>query len=233
MTQPDEQRIRFPWRTAIVVGVVALAIILPFVFAGAQVDAWVRKVIAQAEQNRVLAGCLLAGLLATDILMPVPSSLVSTACGMALGFWGGTLASFAGMSVTTAVGYLMGRYAAAPVGRLIGAAEFAMLERFHRRHGIWLLLALRPVPVLAETSVVFSGVARLPVTQVAAVTMIGNVTVSAVYAAIGVWGACSDSFVPAFLVAMVLSGVMMAVMRKRTANASVEQPQQGDQNHGT
>lgn len=233
MTQPDEQGVRFPWRTAIVVGVVALAIILPFVFAGAQVDAWVRKVIAQAEQNRVLAGCLLAGLLATDILMPVPSSLVSTACGMALGFWGGTLASFAGMSITTAVGYLMGRYAAAPVGRLIGAAEFAMLERFHRRHGIWLLLALRPVPVLAETSVVFSGVARLPVTQVAAVTMIGNAAVSAVYAAIGVWSACSDSFIPAFLVAMVLSGVMMAVMRKHTANASVEQPQQGDQNHGT
>ena len=162
MRPPAEQGVRFPWRTAALVVGVALAVILPFLLAGAQINAWVETVIAQAGQNRLLAGCLLAGLLATDILVPVPSSLASTACGMALGFWAGTLASFAGMSITTAAGYLMGRYAAAPVGRLIGAAEFAMLEAFHRRHGVWLLLALRPVPVLAEASVVFSGVSRLP-----------------------------------------------------------------------
>ena len=231
MRPPAEQGVRFPWRTAALVVGVALAVILPFLLAGAQINAWVETVIAQAGQNRLLAGCLLAGLLATDILVPVPSSLVSTACGMALGFWAGTLASFAGMSITTAAGYLMGRYAAAPVGRLIGAAEFAMLEAFHRRHGVWLLLALRPVPVLAEASVVFSGVSRLPAARVAAVTALGNAAVSAVYAAIGAWGTCSDSFIPAFLVAMALSGVMMAILRKRAADAS-DRPHQGEQTHG-
>lgn len=231
MRPPAKRGVRFPWRTATLIVGVALAIILPFLLAGARINAWAETVIAQSGQNRLLAGFLLAGLLAADILVPVPSSLVSTACGMALGFWAGTLASFAGMSITTAAGYLMGRYAAAPVGRLIGAPEFAMLEAFHRRHGVWLLLALRPVPVLAEASVVFSGVSRLPAARVAAVTALGNAAVSAVYAAIGVWGTCSDSFIPAFLVAMALSGIMMAILRKRVADAS-GRPHQGAQTHG-
>ncbi|HRR34321.1 MAG TPA: VTT domain-containing protein [Kiritimatiellia bacterium] len=225
------QAVRFPWRTVTLIVVVALAIIVPFLLAGARINAWAEAVIAQSVQNRLLAGCLLAGLLATDILVPVPSSLVSTACGMVLGFWIGTLASFVGMSITTAIGYLMGRYAAAPVGRLIGEAEFAMLEAFHRRHGVWLLLALRPVPVLAEASAVFSGVSRLPAARVVAVMALGNAAVSAVYAAIGAWGTCTDSFIPAFLVALALSGVMMVILQKRVKDAS-EPPQQREQTHG-
>jgi uncharacterized membrane protein YdjX (TVP38/TMEM64 family) len=232
LRQTVERAVRFPWRIAALVAGVALAIILPFLVVGPQITAWAQTVIEQAGRNRLLAGCLLAGLLATDIVVPVPSSLVSTACGMALGFWGGTLASFAGMSITTAAGYLMGRYSAAPVGRLLGANECEMLEAFHRRHGVWLLLALRPVPVLAEASVLFSGVSRLPAGRVAAVTALGNAAVSAVYAAIGAWGTCSDSFLPAFLVAMAVSGVMMASLRKTAAGAP-GRPTQGEQTHGT
>ena len=72
------------------------------------------------EQGRPqpLDGRLLAGRPAGDrYRRPVPSSLVIR-LRHGLG-WGGTLASFAGMSITTAAGYLMGRYSAAPVGRLL------------------------------------------------------------------------------------------------------------------
>jgi uncharacterized membrane protein YdjX (TVP38/TMEM64 family) len=204
-----------PVRSIALIVAVLLAIIAPFLLFGGAVDAWAGGVIARAESNRLLTGGLLALLLASDILMPVPSSLVSTACGMTLGFWGGTCASFAGMSVTALAGYCIGRYAAPSAARLIGAREAALLRDFHRRHGVWLLLVLRPVPVLAEASVVFSGVSRLPAGRVAAVTALGNLVVSAVYAAVGVWGSLSDSFIPAFLASMGLSGAMIAVMRMR------------------
>ena len=78
----------------------------------------------------------------------------------------------------------------------------------------------------------FSGVSRLPAGRVAAVTALGNAAVSAVYAAIGAWGTCSDSFLPAFLVAMAVSGVMMASLRKTAAGAP-GRPTQGEQTHGT
>jgi uncharacterized membrane protein YdjX (TVP38/TMEM64 family) len=204
-----------PFRSIALVTAVMLAVIVPFLLFGGAVDAWAEGVIDRAGENRFLPGLLLALLLASDILVPVPSSLVSAACGMTLGFWGGTGASFAGMSVTALAGYLIGRYASPYAGRLIGERETALLRAFHRRHGVWLLLALRPVPVLAEASVVFSGVSRLPFRQVAAVTALGNLAVSAVYAAIGVWGSLSGSFVPAFLASMALSGAMIAVMRMK------------------
>ena len=78
MSQTVERTVRFPWRIAALVAGVALAIILPFLVVGPQITAWAQTVIEQAGRNRLLAGCLLAGLLATDIVVPVPSSLVST-----------------------------------------------------------------------------------------------------------------------------------------------------------
>lgn len=208
----------FPWRTLSLLLVVLLAVIVPFLMFGASVDAWAARQIARAGEHPFATGALLTLLLASDILMPVPSSLVSTACGMTLGVSLGTLASFVGMSVTTVAGYLIGRYASAPAEQVIGASDAAFLRRFHERHGLWLLLALRPVPVLAEASVLFFGMSRRPFLPMLAVTAVGNLAVSAVYAAVGAWGQGSDSFLPAFGASMALSGLMLLGVRfKRKA----------------
>jgi len=208
----------FPWRTLTLLLAVLLAVIVPFLLFGASVDAWAERVIARAAAHPFSTGALLTLLLASDILMPVPSSLVSTACGMTLGFAMGTLASFSGMSITTVAGYLIGRYASAPAEQVIGKSDVAFLRRFHERHGLWLLLALRPVPVLAEASVLFFGLSRRPFLPMLAVTAAGNLAVSAVYAAVGAWGKSSDSFLPAFGASILLSGVLLLGVRfKRKA----------------
>ena len=208
---------RFPARTLILLALVLAAIIVPFCLCGASVNSWTDRLIAQAEAHRFTTGALLTLLLAVDILMPVPSSLVSTACGLTLGFLGGTLASFLGMTLSTLAGYFIGRYAAAPAETLIGKQEFSLLNAFHARYGVWILLALRPVPVLAEASVLFSGLSRQPPPQVIAVTALGNLAVSAVYAAVGVWGRFSDSFLLAFGVTILLSGILMVWLRRTRA----------------
>ena len=210
---------KIPYRTLLLLVAVLLAIIIPFLLCGDAINAWTDRLIARAETNRFMTGLLLTLLLASDIVVPVPSSLVSTACGMALGFVGGTCASFAGMSATTVAGYLIGRYASAPAEQLIGKNEVALLQAFHRRHGVWLLLAMRPVPVLAEASVVFSGLSRLAFPRMLAVASLGNLAVSAVYAAVGVWGKLSDSFIPAFAASMALSGLLIGWMRLKGRRA--------------
>ena len=221
---------QIPCRTILLLVAVLLVIILPFLVYGEAVNGWTDRLIAQAEANRFMTGLLLTALLAADILVPVPSSLVSTACGMTLGFVGGTGASFAGMSITAVVGYLIGRYASAPAERLIGKNEIALLQTFHRRHGVWLLLALRPVPVLAEASVVFSGLSRHSFPQMLAVVSLGNLAVSAVYAAVGVWGKLSDSFVPAFAGSMALSGLLIGWTRLKGRAAARPAPAGGREN---
>ena len=207
---------QIPYRTLSLLVAVMSAIIVPFLLYGETINAWTGGLIERAETNRLMTGLLLSLLLASDILVPVPSSLVSTACGMTLGFLGGLCASFVGMSVTTVAGYVIGRYASAPAEKLIGKNEVEMFRAFQQRHGVWLLLAMRPVPVLAEASVVFSGLSRQSFAEVLSVTALGNLAVSAVYAAVGVWGKLSDSFIPAFAASMVLSGILMGWMRLRS-----------------
>lgn len=206
---------RLPCRTLFLLTAVCLAVIVPFCFYGERVNAWTGQLIGQAEAHRFAVGAALTLLLASDILMPVPSSLASTACGMTLGFLGGAAASFIGMTVSAAAGYLIGRYASGAANRMIGADETAMLKTFQERQGVWVLLALRPVPVLAEASVVFSGLSRQPFPQMLAVTSLGNAAVSLVYAAVGAWGRLSDSFLPAFGASMLLSGVFFFGLRRR------------------
>ena len=203
----------FPVRTLTLLTLVLLLIIVPFCLYGSSVNAWTSRLIAQAEAHRLTTGALLTLLLAVDILMPVPSSLVSTACGLTLGFLGGTLASFLGMTLSATAGLFIGRYASAPAEALLGKKELALLSAFHARHGVWVLLALRPVPVLAEASVLFSGFTRQPLPQAIAVTALGNLAVSAVYAAVGTWGRLSDSFFLAFGVTILLSGLLILGLR--------------------
>ena len=221
---------QIPCRTILLLVAVLLVIILPFLVYGEAVNGWTDRLIAQAEANRFMTGLLLTALLAVDILVPVPSSLVSTACGMTLGFVGGTGASFAGMSITAVVGYLIGRYASAPAERLIGKNEVALLQTFHRRYGVWLLLALRPVPVLAEASVVFSGLSRQSFPRMLAVVSLGNLAVSAVYAAVGVWGKLSDSFIPAFAASLALSGLLIGGTRVKSRAGARPAPAGGREN---
>jgi len=209
-----------PYRTLVLLAGVLLAIIVPFLLFGEAIDAWTASLIHEADAHPWVTGTALVLLLASDIVLPVPSSLVSTACGLTLGFAGGACASFVGMSLSVAAGYALGRSASAAARRMIGQRESDLLAAFHRRHGVWMLLALRPVPVLAEASVLFSGIVRQPAAGVAAATALGNAGVSLVYAAVGTWGRLSDSFLPAFAASMVLSGLALAAMRRRQRAAA-------------
>jgi uncharacterized membrane protein YdjX (TVP38/TMEM64 family) len=203
---PPALKPSFPWRTLTLALAVAAMIIFPFVCAGARIENWTQDFARGARAHAAPAAWVLGGLLAIDIVAPVPSSLVSTACGLALGFLPGLLVSFAGMTASCALGLALGRWAAPRAGRLLGPRESGRLERWHARWGIWLLAAARPVPVLAEASVLFAGLARLPLRRSAPVLLLSNLGVSAVYAACGAWAASAHGFAWALLAALALPG---------------------------
>ena len=203
------------YRTYLLATIVFVAIGVSFWLYGPAIDAWTMRLVNQADAYPWRTGLLLVILLGSDILLPIPSSLASVACGLVLGFWGGVLASFTGMMASTVLGYALGYITSPATTKLIGKAEQEQMRAFYDRLGIWMLLALRPVPMFAEISVLFSGLARESFPKVLWVTAIGNLTVSIVYAAIGAWGKRSDSFFPAFAASIVVSGFMLLVCRKK------------------
>lgn len=192
---------------------VLLAIILvPFAVAGARMDAWSVAQLQALAERRMLVAMLVVALLAGDVLLPVPSSIVATAAGATLGFAGGALATTAGMVAGCALAYAAGRWAGAPAAaRLVGAGEAARLHGLARRHGDWALVLARAVPVLAEASTLLAGAACMPFGRFLAVTTAANLGIAAVYAAVGAFAASVQSFL------LAVAGAVLVPLAARLA----------------
>jgi membrane protein DedA with SNARE-associated domain len=159
-------------------------ILVPFVLFEDTVRVW--TAVHLAGNRGWLLGALIAGLLASDLFLPVPSSIVSTSAGALLGFGPGMLASAVGMSAGAVIGYVFGATAGEGLlRRFVGDSEMQHATRLSGKYGLAALLVSRPIPVLAEASVVCAGVTRMPLARFLAVTTVSNVAISAAYAAAG------------------------------------------------
>ena len=199
---------------------VSALVIVPFLIWGEAVSGWFDRQMTAAAEHPLRSAGVLYGLLASDILLPVPSSLASTCCGMALGLGWGFAVSFLAMNTSAAIGYLLGRFCTGWAAKAVGERDMAALKRFVGTDARWWLLLLRPVPVLAEASVLFAGIARLPPRRAAVELLFGNAVVSAVYATVGAWGRTTDSMLPAFAATLAVAALCMAAARRRRPPAS-------------
>jgi len=199
--------------TALVLLLLAL-ILLPFLAVGEPMEAWMAAMMERVQDRPGLAFLMVAGSLASDVLLPVPSSIVSTLGGAALGAIGGTLASWLGMMISCLLGYWLGR-SGRPLGRrLVGAGEMQRLEHLENRIGDWAIVAVRAVPVLAEASTILAGMGRMRPARFIWLSALANLGVSAVYALIGSLSGRADAFLPAFGISLLLAGLAIWIGKR-------------------
>jgi len=91
-----------------------------------------------------------AGLLASDILLPIPSSIVGTMLGARLGFAAGFLATFAGLMTGQVIAYAASRWLLRRESGDLPVAPTMMA-----------IFLSRPVPVLAEAMAMAAGASNL------------------------------------------------------------------------
>ena len=209
-------RSAFRW-VLLCIGILAI-ILVPFFLFGEQIEAWTESFLESASDHSALVAVVLGGLLAVDILVPVPSSLVSTAAGFFLGAGGGIVTSLAGMTVSCIGGYYLGvQFGRPAANRLVGDGEMTRLEKLRQRIGDWVIVVTRPVPVLAEAAVLFAGISEMPIHQFLLLATLSNLGVSAVYAIVGAFSATVNSFLFAFFGSILVPLIGMILMRKERA----------------
>ena len=188
---------------------ISLIIIITFLIWGNQINALFDNFLEKAEEaeNHRLVRNILFFTLASDILLPVPSSLASTLCGYYLGFLEGFLVSFMAMNISSFIGYFIGRFFFIFAIKLIKQKEIYQLDRSSTNKGICWILALRPVPVLAEASILYAGIKKLPIKTVAWGLLLGNATVSAIYALLGTYTSDDAGIAVAFIGVIIVSGL--------------------------
>lgn len=185
-------------RWTFLIVVLVTVIVLPFVLLADQIEILVNSAIVGLP-GRAMLGALVGSALALDVILPVPSSLVSAAAGASLGFVVGALVCWIGMTLGCLFGYWIGATGGtALIRRLMGEAELARAENLAVRIGGAALVVMRAAPVLAEASTVAAGAARYPFGQFVLLTSLANLGIVAAYAGIGAYAWSTNSFLLAF-----------------------------------
>ena len=158
-------------RAALVLLAAALIPIIPFAIIGELPgERW----LALSEGDALRFGAFGAGLLALDVFLPIPSSIIGALLGGRLGFLAGFGWSFAGLCAGQALGYALGRLVPARfASELPSAPTFA------------LTFVSRPVPVLAEAVSIAAGVERVSFLRFALAGALGNACYAGALAADG------------------------------------------------
>ncbi len=201
-------------KTTILLFIIVTLVTISFLLWGGSIDNYVVSAIEANQSNKIIIALILFTILSSDIILPIPSSLLSTFCGLYLGLYYGFFISFTAMTISAAIGYIIGRYFSRSTERFIGKEDTEKLERFNNKYGSFLLIGLRPVPVLAETSLVFAGMIKYPVINAFFQVIIGNAIVSLIYVLFGVYSRNNEnSFVYAFIGTILISAVFILIPR--------------------
>lgn len=156
----QDRRPRFVRGLLIIAAAVCIPLV-PFFIIGEMPGA---RWLSSTDEHAVLFGLAGAGLLAIDVLLPIPSSIVGTMLGARLGFLPGFLATFAGLMAGQVIAYAGSRRLLARQSGDLPVAPTLMA-----------IFLSRPVPVLAEALALAAGAANLHWTQFLLACGLGNV----------------------------------------------------------
>jgi uncharacterized membrane protein YdjX (TVP38/TMEM64 family) len=186
----------------------AVLIIVPFLVFGQRVEADIDRFLVSRPAPEVVYFAVFA-LLMSDVVLPIPSSLVATAAGALMGFPLGFTAVLGGLIAGNLVGYALGRVLGRPaLDHFCGTVVGPTLQTTDVS-----LVLTRAVPVLSEAATVVAGVARMPVWRFLLITGLANSGLAAAYVGLGTFAAGFESFILVFLASIIVPTMAYALRR--------------------
>lgn len=130
-----------------------------------------------------LAGILL---LASDLVLPVPGTMVVSALGYVYGTLLGGAVATVGLMVAGLTGYGVGRLCGEGVARRwLGDGDFEKGRRLFRSGGGWMVALSRALPILPEVISCTAGLVRMPFRRFVVALACGSVPMGFLFAEIG------------------------------------------------
>jgi uncharacterized membrane protein YdjX (TVP38/TMEM64 family) len=153
------------------------------------------------------------GLLVSDIVLPVPGTVVMSALGYLYGVLGGGLLAAAGSMAAGITGYglcrMLGERAAR---RLLGDLEFERGRLLFARGGGWMIALSRALPILPEALACTAGLVRMPFGRFVLALACGSVPIGFLFAAVGAAGKESPGW--ALAVSLVVPALLWLAARR-------------------
>jgi uncharacterized membrane protein YdjX (TVP38/TMEM64 family) len=188
-------------------------IMVPFLLGEQAVLAWTEAWFAQPGSREVVFGVVTL-LLAADLLLPIPSSLVSAGAVAALGPVLGGAAVWLGMTAGAALGHAVGRSGGRAVAlRFVGATELERAAQLEERYGAAMLVVCRGVPVLAEASTLLAGALHLRFGSFLFVTSAANLGLALAYALSSSLGSGAARMLAPFALGILVPALALGLVR--------------------
>lgn len=193
--------------------------VVPAVLLGEGYTRWLWAADGGPTDGALLAAGV--GLLAADILIPVPSGPLLALLAARLGWPVAALAGAVGLTAGGLAGYLLARWGGRSLAlRWVEPGELARWERAIERNGAWLLLASRPAPVVAEAVVLAAGLGRMPVARLLLWLVLGNSVTSLVFSVVGSAAARYEVLPIGVAFCVALPALLLRVAQNRHANVA-------------
>jgi uncharacterized membrane protein YdjX (TVP38/TMEM64 family) len=189
---------------AVFVGLGVLFLI-PFFIWGDLFDAALTREgsIAWMESFGPLGWLAGIGLLVSDLVVPIPSTIIMSALGYVYGAVLGGLLATLGSCLSGLLGYFLCRcFGIRVAARLVGEGPLAEMELTFRQMGGWLVVLSRWLPLFPEVVACMAGLARMPLPIFGLALVCGSLPLGLVFALIGSLGVSSP------LSALALSAVL-------------------------
>lgn len=146
-------------------------------------------------------------LLASDLVLPVPGTVVVSALGYVYGTLLGGLVATAGLMAAGMLGYGVGRLCGEKFARRwLGDRDFETGRKLFESGGGWVVALSRSLPILPEVVSCTAGLVRMPFGRFVTALACGSVPVGFLFAAIGRSGRDAPGW------ALALSVVIPAVL---------------------
>jgi uncharacterized membrane protein YdjX (TVP38/TMEM64 family) len=110
------------------------------------------------HENSITGALISVLMLASDIVLPIPSSVVMLLNGKLFGIVPGMLISTAGLVLSTFAGYFIGKTMNGRIPRFLAGSEQAHSEKVFKKWGYLALIITRPVPLLSESFSIVAGI---------------------------------------------------------------------------
>ncbi len=167
--------------------------------------------LLQGSSKHILTYSLVSFIvLASDIILPVPSSIVMYTNGYVLGMAGGSAISLAALMVGSVVGYYLGKYTS--IGLKTSDDEKA--NNILSRYGSMAIIISRGIPIIAESVCIVCGYNKMNFKNYFILNLVGYIPLCLMYAFFGTWGYDKNIFLISFAISFAVSVLFWFAGRK-------------------
>ncbi|MCK5101811.1 MAG: VTT domain-containing protein [Cyclobacteriaceae bacterium] len=163
------------------------------------------------EEDGLIVLLISLFLLTSDLLLPVPGSVIMMGNGAVFGIVLGTGISLIGTMFSSILGYIIGSRFKKLAYRLISDSDYRHGKSVMDKYGQLAIIASRPVPLMSETVIIISGMLGYRVPKMIMASFIGLLPASFIYALIGASLIDSDYSIFSLLIVLIFSGLMWVI----------------------